>query len=256
MKRYEYHTNEYGERVAVPKDLQKLLNLQYLRYTNKTHSVGRHDLPEIICNTKVYPDYIALYPNKAEYRKTPFTAVAFYNYDDVFDGKDGLYNAIYYNDEKRLEWFKERFRGVRFFISPDYSELGDVDDIENNYRIKKARVVSLWLAIEMNAIVIPNITYPTVNSLWFYLDGLEKCTVVAFSTKGFIDNLVEREYLIEAVKYTVDHLHLEAIIVYDVCKDDKEALKIFNYAIEKGIKVIIPDNSLKQRNSSRKRGDR
>ncbi|MBO4862883.1 MAG: DUF4417 domain-containing protein [Eubacterium sp.] len=256
MKKYEYHINEYGERVAVPKELEKLLNLKYLRLTNKTHSVGRHDLPELICKTKIYPDYIALYPNTADYHKTPLTAVAFYNYDDTFDGKNGLYNAIYYNDEKRLEYFKKRFKGVKFFISPDYSELGDIDDIENNYRIKKARVVSLWFVMEINAVVIPNITFPTIDSLWFYLNGLEKCTVVAFSTKGYIDDIVEREYLIEAIKYTVDQMHLEAIIVYDVCKDNKEAIKIFSYAIEKGINVIIPNNSLKQRNSTRKRGDK
>ena len=167
MKRYDYHINEYGEKIRVPKDLKKLLNLQYLRLTNKTYSVGKHDLPELRCDTEVLPDFIALYNHPADYNKTPNTAVAFYLYDDTFDGIDGLYNAIYYKDEKLLKKFKERFKGVKFFIAPDYSQLGDLDDIENHYRIKKARVVALWLTFELGAIVIPNITYPTIDSLWF-----------------------------------------------------------------------------------------
>ena len=86
-----------------PKDLRKLLNLSYLRYTNKTHAAGIHDLPALSCNTSVLPDYIALYNHPADYHHTPLTAVAFYLYDNEFDGKDGLYNAIYYDDAKRLQ---------------------------------------------------------------------------------------------------------------------------------------------------------
>lgn len=252
MKKYDYHINEYGERVKVPKNLKKLLNLQYLRLTNKTCSIGRHDLPELRCNTEVIPDYIALYDHTADYHKTKNTAVAFYKYDNNFDGINGLYNAIYHNNEKLLKMFKERFKDVKFFISPDYSQLGDLDDIENNYRIKKARVVSLWLTLELGAIVIPNITYPTIDSLWFYLNGLESCTVVAFSTMGYVDDEVERAFLTEAVKITVDSLSLKTIVVFDTCGDNEAVDDIFAYARKKGIKIIVPDNEMKLRNTARK----
>ena len=254
MKKFDHHINEYGEKETVPKDLKKLLNLQYLRLTNKTHSVGRHDLPELRCETEVIPDYIALYSHPADYHKTPNTAVAFYLYDNSFDGINGLYNAIYHNEEKLLKNFKERFKGVKFFISPDYSEMGDIDDIENNYRIKKARVVSLWLTLELGAIVIPSITYPTIESLEFYLNGLEECKVIAFSTMGYIDDEIEREFLKEAVKHTVDSLKLRTIVVFDICGDDIVAYEIFDYAISKGIDVVIPPNLMKIRNAARKRG--
>lgn len=252
MKKYEYHINEYGERVKVPKDLKKLLNLQYLRLANKTCSAGRHDLPELRCNTEVIPDYIALYNHPADYHKTQNTAVAFYLYDDGFDGINGLYNAIYYNNEKLLKQYKERFQGVKFFIAPDYSQLGDLDDIENNYRIKKARIVSLWLTLELGAIVIPNITYPTIDSLWFYLNGLESCNVVAFSTMGYVDDEVERAFLTEAVKITVDALPLKTIVIFDICGDNEAVNDIFAYARDKGIKIVVPDNIMKLRNSARK----
>lgn len=153
-----------------------------------------------------------------------------------------------------MKKFKERFKGVKFFISPDYSLLGDIDDIENHYRIKKARIVSLWLTKELGAIVIPNITYPTIDSLWFYLDGLETCSVVAFSTKGYVGDTIEREFLTEAVKQTVDKLPLKAIVVFDSCGDNEAVDEIFAYAMEKGIKIVVPDNIMKMRNSARKRG--
>ena len=91
--------------------MKKLLNLSYLRYTNKTHAAGIHDLPALSCNTTVLPDYIALSNHPGDFHRTPLTAVAFYLYDSDFDGKNGLYNAIYYGDEKRQECFKGRFEG-------------------------------------------------------------------------------------------------------------------------------------------------
>ena len=253
MKKYETKSMPNGMTQKVPKDFIKKLNLNYLRYTNLTYAVGKHDLPALYCNTDVYPDYIALYSHPGDYHRTLKTAVAFYQFDDTFDGQNGLYNAIYYNNQKQLKAFKERFSGVKFFISPDYSELGDIDDIENHYRIKKARVVAIWLTMELDAIVIPHITYPTISTIDFSLDGLEECSVVAFSTMGYVDDPTERDILIESVKYTVDRLNLKTIIVFDVCKDNTEAEMIFRYAIDKGIRIIIPPNMIKNRNQDRRK---
>lgn len=233
-------------------DLKKRMNLYYLNLTNKTKVVGKYNLPSLQCKTRVFPDYLALYNQPCEYHKTKNTGVCFFLYDDTFDKIDGLYNAIYYNDKKRLKFFKERFNGVKFFISPDYSLFGDVDEIENKYRIRKSRIVSLWLTEELNAIVIPLITYPTYESLDYVLDGLEECEVVAFSTKGYITNKKEYNYLKDAIEYTVNHLNLKAIIVYDCCKNNYNVYNLFESAINKNIKIVIPNNILKTQNSSRK----
>lgn len=103
----------------------------------------------------------------------------------------------------------------------------------------------------MHAIAIPNITYVSRESFPLYFSGLEECQVVAFSTKGHIRTPVERELLIDAVKYAVDHLPLKTIIVYSVCGNDNTTLELFQYAISKGIKVVIPNNSLGERNRGR-----
>ncbi len=233
-------------------DLRRKLNLEFLRYTNLAHAAGKHDLPALVCNTEVLPDYIALSGYPAQYRKTPLTAVGFWEYDEKFDGYDGLFNAIYYNQEDLLEYYRERYAGVRFFFTPDYSQFGEVSDLEEHYRLFKARIVGIWFVIELGAVVIPFITVPTPESVEFALDGLEDCSVVAFSTKGYVNDPVERGIIRELVRLTVDKLDLRAIVVYDVCSTNAAVDDIFSYAREKGIDVVVPANALKERNIARR----
>lgn len=239
-------------------NLPRRLNLQYLLLTNRTYSCGAKDLPAVYCDTDVYPDYLALFSEIRDYKKTNRTAVCFYQYDDVFDGIHGLFNAIYYGDVKLLARFKKRFEGVKIFLAPDYSEIGDIQNIENEYRLFKARIVSLWLTLELGAIVIPSITYPSERSFEFALDGLKECTVVAFSTKGYMNpaGKLDRDLLSRAIRYTVDNLNLKAIIVYDSCGDYQKAWDLFAYAREKGVEIVIPQNSLKKCNERKKGGKR
>ncbi len=86
------------------------------------------------------------------------------------------------------------------------------------------------------------------------MDGLEDCTVVAFSTMGYVDDDVERAFLVEAVKRTVDSLALKTIIVFDICGDNEAVDDIFAYARKRGVSVVVPDNIMKLRNTARKRG--
>ena len=142
-------------------NLIRLLNLNYLMLANRTTTCGEMDLPAINCNVSVFPDYIALYSQKSLYRKTERTAVAFFQFDQDFDGKYGLYWAIYHNVEDRLAYFKDRFKGVKYVIIPDFSELGDIHKIENNYRLLKGRIVGLWFMFEIGAVVIsPTLLFP------------------------------------------------------------------------------------------------
>ena len=107
---------EKGEQLLkTRKTLSKLLNYSFLNYTNKTRSCGEKDLPALYCKTEVYPDYLALYSEPSLYHKIDRTGVCFYQFDSVFDGKRGLYEAIYHDDTARLAYFKKRFEGVKFF---------------------------------------------------------------------------------------------------------------------------------------------
>lgn len=231
------------------KNLKRLINLNFVDLTNRTYNCGKYDLPYIKCPNIVNPDYLALYSETFNYHKTDRTFVCFYQYDIKFDNIKGIFEAIYHNDVKLLGKYKERFKDVRYAIAPDYSEVGDIPRIENVYRLFKSRIVALWLWFECDVIVIPNITYASENYFDVMLDGMDDSEVVAFSVKGSIKEQSEKELLQKAIKYTIDKLkQLKKIVVYSVSVDDKKVLELFEYASNKGIEIVIPNNILKERN--------
>ena len=107
----------------------------------------------------------------------------------------------------------------------------------------------MWLWLECNVIVIPNITYASENYFDVMLDGMEDTEVVAFGVKGSMKEQLERELLQKAIKHTVDNLkQLKKIVVYSVLLNDEKVLEIFEYASNKGIEIVVPNNILKERN--------
>ena len=233
----------------VKNDLINKLNLNYLTLVNNTWVVGKHQLAHIPTPNYALVDYFALYSDKSEYHKTSRTAVIFAEYDNVIDGINGLWNAIYYNNEKRLNRFKERFKDVRLVVSPDYSMVGDTIEDFNIINQHKMRIVSIWFMMECGINVIPLITYATEKSFEYMLDGYEDAKIVCFSLKGSIKRGEQRELLIKAIKYTVDKLKdLNQIFVYSDSVYDSKVKKLFEYAIKKDISIVIPNNKLKNRN--------
>lgn len=241
---------KYNNQFSLDETLKKSLNLNYLTYTNKSYGVGRYDLMHLVTPAHVDLDYLALYSNPSEYAKTPNTAVYFSEYDSVFDGREGLWNSIYYNDMERLEGFRKRFERAKYFISPDYSLCGDVPESFNIYNIQRSRIVSIWLTIECNSIVIPEVTYADEKSFSYMLDGLEDCNVVAFSAKGSLKKKEQRSLFVKAIDHTIDTLKdLRQIVVYDVSADFAKTRSLyFSHATAKGIELTFPDNVLHDRN--------
>ena len=244
--------NPDGTLIRRQEDMYRLLNHNIQKLLNQAERTGEYGFPVLYCNTDAYPDYLALYSQPGYYHKTKNTGICFYSYDISFDDIHGLFNAIYYGDRKLLDYYKERFRNVKFFISPDYSLFGDIQKIENLERVWKARIVALWFILELHAVMIPNIMYYSVEALPITCCGLEECHVVAFSAKGHVRYSSERNLTKAAVKYVVDNFPLKAIVVYSVCGNDANCLELFQYAIDKGINIIIPDNSLRARNIERR----
>ena len=235
-------------------NLRERLNLAYTELTNKTFSKGSDDLPELICNTSVYPERLVLYSELGLYHRYPMTGVCFYEYDSKMDSIHGLYEAIYHNDRSLLTKYKKRFEGVPFFITPDYSQCGDAHAIENKHRLLRSRIVGLWLLHEIGSVVIPHITFTHLPDINYALTGLDKCSVVAFSTKGYLNDPVEKALLKSAIKVATDNLPLKAIVVYDVCRGNENVQSIFEYPKSHGISIIVPMNTLKERNMLKPQG--
>lgn len=232
-----------------PIDMRLLLNYGIADFLNKS-VLNENHLPEHHCDPHVLPDYIALNNQRKDYHLTDKTAVAFYTFDIGFDKIDGLYNAIYYRNEKLLDKYKLRYSKVNFIIAPDYTIFDDVWRYENEYRLFKTRVIMLWFVLEIGAVVIPNAIYVSDEMLPLYLSGFESCTVMCFSTKGHVRKASERNRVKSVVRYAVDNLPLRTILVYSVCGKDSTSLKLFSYAEQNGVDVVIVDNSLRRRNQA------
>ena len=115
------------------------------------------------------------------------------------------------------------------------------------------RLTCLWFTFELKAHVVTLITYGIDDTFNLMVTGLKECEVVAFSLKGSLLEKYKVEQLERAIKYTVDNLHnLKSIIIYDDCMEDKTVYKLFEYATNKGIKLLIPPNTLKNQNRSKK----
>lgn len=231
------------------KNLPKLLNLQYLSVTNKTIAIGEKDFPKLYCDIDDYPDFIALYSERGLYHKTDKTCVAFMEYDNEWNGRYGLSESIRWDDQEELQRYIERFEGVKYFASPDPTISNDIHRYEIGHRIGTAREVAIWLTMNTKAITIPLIKYSSSSDFKYMLDGLEDVTVVMFSAKGKMNSGKDHDLLIEAANFTVEKLkNLKAIIVYSDSIYDKKILKMFNSALVAGIRVTIPDNTLRTRN--------
>ena len=231
------------------KNLKKLLNLEILDYTNITFKIGDLDMPYVRCKEIPNIDFIANYSQKKFYFKTHNTCLGFFEYDSQFDGLYGLWNGIYYGVDELQEYYKERFKGIRYFIAPDYSRCGDIPEIENYYRHFKSRIVSIWLTMNTKAVVIPLITTANNIGMKYMLDGIEDCNIVAFNTIGCINNTVQQKILKKAVENTVGRLkHLRSIVAYATTPDKDKVLDIFEYAINNNIEIQIPNNVLQTQN--------
>ncbi|MEE3343546.1 MAG: DUF4417 domain-containing protein [Bacilli bacterium] len=222
--------------------------LEYLRILNTTTPSNSGRMPNLKCNLEVYPDFLALYTEPGKYTKTLLTALCFYLWDEKFDDHDGLLNSIKYNIREKLDFYKKRFHGVKMIISPDYSLVGNIYPTINEGRIFDSRLVALWFANELGIITIPNMTYTDEDSFETMIDGIEECKVVCFNAMSCLTDKDNRKKLEKAIKFTVDHLKLNAIIVYTSTTNDDIINDIFKYAIENNVKVVIPDNTIRESN--------
>lgn len=231
------------------KNLKKLLNLGILDYTNLTPKYGEMDMPYVKCQSIPKIDYLASYSQPSTYFHTQNTFVSFFEYDVFFDGFYGLWNAIYYGIKEMQEFYIERFQGVHYFVAPDYSKCGDVSEVENYHRQFRSRIVAIWLTMNLNAIVVPLVSCANEIGMQYMLDGMDDCNVVAFNAKGPMGDPHQLRIFMKAIRYTVNRMeHLREIIVYSASPNMEKVRGIFQYAIDAGIEVRIPDNMLLTRN--------
>ena len=123
----------------------------------------------------------------------------------------------------------------------------DITVILNNLR--KQLVVSLWLIFELDAVVIPLMTYANEDSLNWCFEHIIKDSVVAISLKGVMDES-NKNLFKKALKKLIDFRQPKSLIVYSVSKEESTK-EMLEYAYKNNVDVYIIDNTLLKRN----RGD-
>lgn len=205
---------------------------------------GKYDMP-IVGNfddiTNI--DYIALYSDVSEYNKTENTCVAFYQYDHIFDGINGLYNAIIYKNERRLNYFRERFKNVKYIIAPDYSLFADFPVPLQMMNVFKSRVCCCWIVVNTKAKAIPNSRWTLPFSYEFCFDGIMKGSNIAIGLLGQIRNKENKKMFLDGFKEAVDRIKPKCILVYGFVTNEN-LYELFGYAISKGIKIVIPHSKI------------
>ena len=188
-------------------------------------------------------DYIALFSDTSEYKKTENTAVCFYQYDHVFDGIHGLYNSIVYKDEKRLAKYRERFKDVKWIVAPDYSLFGDFPNALQIFNVYRSRVCICWLASNTNAKIIPNVRWSLPFTFEYSFDGIMKGSNIAIGLVGLTKGNDNRSMFLEGFKKMIDTIQPKAILVYGfVTESNIEVL--LGYAMERGVRIIVPHSKI------------
>lgn len=229
-------------------------NLSFINFTNKCFYVGKYDMPNVSCSCEnIKIDYLVLYSHLSEYDEKSNKAVCFYQYDQIFDGINGLFNAIYYNDKKLLEKYKKRFENVKILIAPDYSVYGDLPLIENLYRIFKSRVVSAYLINEWDKIVIPNITFVDDETKETCFSGIDKNTVVAISALGCLKEKEQKKLFSEIIDETIKRISPSIVVIYNISTKSNFLNEQIKKLENNGIMVLIPDNKFYLRSLERNR---
>lgn len=184
-----------------------------------------------------------MYSDLQDYNKTENTCVCFYQYDHIFDGIHGLYNSIIYQDEERLNKFRERFKGVKYIISPDYSLFGDFPNALQIFNIYKSRVCMAWLLENTDAIVIPNIRWSYPFTFDYCFDGIMRGSNIAVGVLGQMHHVENKKMFLEGLKKAIDTISPKCIIAYGFfTKSNIE--EYFGYAKSKSIKIIIPHSKI------------
>lgn len=222
-------------------------NLSFLNLVDRSLTTDdEYQFPELSCDIHMLPDYIAMSSQPHLFHNTSRTAVGFWEYDRRFNNPRGLTAALYWDDKKQLERYKQRFSGVKYIFTPDYSVVEDMPACLEYSYVYFSRIVALWLMTEVGTTVIPTVSASTIERLAVALLGLDNCNVIAISTKGYLRNSTEKGYLREMVRYVVDHKQLDSIVVYDTCSSEDEVYDIFEYALEHNINIDVPLNSYRE----------
>lgn len=108
------------------------------------------------------------------------------------------------------------------------------------WNIYRSRAIGHWLQ-ENGIPVIPNIRFGDDRTFELSCAGINKHGVIAVGSHGCIKLLNERKYFINGLKYVIDKLKPQTIVVYGATPDE-----VFAQYKEAGIEILQFDSDFMQ----------
>lgn len=84
-------------------------------------------------------------------------------------------------------------------------------------------------------------------------EGIKEGSTIAMSVMGMLRTKQNTNILLKGIRKAVDTIHPNKIIVYTASNKDR-TMSLFKHATKSGVKVLIPDNKLLERNTLKQNG--
>lgn len=201
-------------------------------------NTGFYQIPGISDVEIKKPAGLVLWSDRHKCNDKSSYGLVFYEYDCLFDGKNGIYNILKYGTDREIQGLIMEMRKFAFVVCPDYSVYGNFPNYKQIDAIARSREVGHILSTYgINVVANFRATYE-----WTYelaLTGICYNGIVSIGTLGCLRDKESRTLLKNGVRALVDYVHPRIIIVYGYDSND-----IFEVARDKGIDIWQFDSKI------------
>lgn len=192
----------------------------------KVRTVGRYDMPMLAKQDVTPPDTLMGF-NYATGKKTVKHCGIHFFIDDY------QFQRIWNQPDRYIAPLK-RFKCV---LTPDFSTYMDMPEAMKIWNVFRSRLIgAYWQACGLK--VIPTLQWAGPESFPYCFSGIPNNSTVAVSTIGVNDNPTAELYWRLGMRYAIDRLAPEKILLYG------DAIPFFDFS---GIEVITYKNSNAER---------
>ncbi len=192
---------------------------------NAQFSKGKYDMPVVRSNIDELPTSLFSYQKvgKKKLDLPPRTALHFYNYDYIFDGNHGIWNALIRGIEFEQGFSLKKLEGFDCIIAPDFSLYLDMPLAWQIWNIYRSRVVVHALQ-ELGYRVIVNARWTDETSYEYCFEGIEKGSIVAVGSYGCSKALADRKLFESGLEEMISRVKPTAIIIYGSITDSMKTI--------------------------------
>lgn len=205
---------------------------------NADFNTGFYQVPKIHDVNIKKPKGLILWSNRKRCTNKSDYGLIFYEYDDQFDGRDGLYNVLKYGTDEEIGRLIDELKDFAFVVCPDYSVYGNFPNYKQIDAMARSREVGYILSnYGIKTIVNYRATFD-----WSYelaLEGICSNGIVSIGSLGALQNKETRMLFKKSIIMLVKYVKPRLIIVYGYTPDD-----IFMIAKKKKIEIWQYDSEI------------